>query len=105
MPLMPKLDCLSNVLLTMFDLLLDTLSFIRVSLRPRAGPFPRSSRGPQPPQQHPKVPRYPGAGIIDFRCDGGKRPIKSPPSVIQNANPGLNRDSKFCAGDQLRQGT
>ena len=32
---MPKLDSLSNVLLTMFDLLLDTLRFIRVSLRPR----------------------------------------------------------------------
>ena len=32
---MPKLDFLSNALLTMFDLLLDTLMFIRVSLRPR----------------------------------------------------------------------
>jgi len=32
---MPKLDFLSNVLLTMFYLLLDTLRFIRVSLRPR----------------------------------------------------------------------
>jgi hypothetical protein len=32
---MPKLDFLSNVLLTIFDLLLDTLSFIRDSLRPR----------------------------------------------------------------------
>jgi putative transposase len=32
---MPKLDFLSNVLLTMFDLLRDTLKFIRVSLRPR----------------------------------------------------------------------
>jgi putative transposase len=32
---MPKLDSLSNVLLTMFDLLLDALRFIRVSLRPR----------------------------------------------------------------------
>ncbi len=31
---MPKLDSLSNVLLTMFDLLLDVLRFIRVSLRP-----------------------------------------------------------------------
>jgi len=35
MPLMPKLDILSNVLLTMFDLLRDTLSFISVSLRAR----------------------------------------------------------------------
>jgi hypothetical protein len=33
--LMPKLDSLSNALLTMFDLLLDALRFIRVSLRPR----------------------------------------------------------------------
>jgi len=32
---MPKLDSLSNVLLTMFDLLLDALRFIRVGLRPR----------------------------------------------------------------------
>ena len=32
---MPKLDFLSNLLLTMFDLLLDTLRFIRVSLPPR----------------------------------------------------------------------
>jgi hypothetical protein len=32
---MPKLDFLSNVMLTMFDLLLDTLRFIRVSLRLR----------------------------------------------------------------------
>jgi putative transposase len=32
---MLKLDSLSNVLLTMFDLLLDALRFIRVSLRPR----------------------------------------------------------------------
>jgi putative transposase len=32
---MPKLDFLSNVLLTMFGLLLDTLRFIRVSLRPQ----------------------------------------------------------------------
>jgi putative transposase len=31
---MPKLDFLSNVLLTRFDLLLDTLMLIRVSLRP-----------------------------------------------------------------------
>jgi hypothetical protein len=35
MSLMPKLDSLSKVLLTMFDLLLDTLRFITVSLRPR----------------------------------------------------------------------
>jgi putative transposase len=33
--LMPKLDFLSHVLLIVFDLLLDTLRFIRVSLRPR----------------------------------------------------------------------
>ena len=32
---MPKLDFLSNALLTMLDLLLDTLMFIRVRLRPR----------------------------------------------------------------------
>ena len=32
---MPKLDFLSNVLLTMFGLMRDTLGFIRVSLRPR----------------------------------------------------------------------
>jgi len=32
---MPQLDSLSNVLLTLFDLLLDALRFIRVSLRPR----------------------------------------------------------------------
>ena len=32
---MPKLNSLSNVLLPMFDLWLDTLRFIRVSLRPR----------------------------------------------------------------------
>ena len=32
---MPKLDFLSNVLLIVCDLLLDTLRFIRVSLRPR----------------------------------------------------------------------
>jgi putative transposase len=32
---MPKLDFISNALLTIFDLLLDTLSFIRDSLRPR----------------------------------------------------------------------
>jgi len=32
---MPKLDFLSNVLLIVFDPLLDTLRFIRVSLRPR----------------------------------------------------------------------
>jgi hypothetical protein len=32
---MPKLDFLSNVLLIVFDLLLDTLRFIRVSLQPR----------------------------------------------------------------------
>jgi hypothetical protein len=32
---MPKLDSLSNVLLTRFDLWLDALRFIRVSLRPR----------------------------------------------------------------------
>jgi putative transposase len=32
---MPKLDSLSNVLLTMLDLFLDALRFIRVSLRPR----------------------------------------------------------------------
>ncbi len=32
---MPKLDFLSNVLLIVFDLLLDTLRLIRVSLRPR----------------------------------------------------------------------
>jgi hypothetical protein len=31
---MPKLDFLPNVLLTMFDLLLDTVRFIRVSLWP-----------------------------------------------------------------------
>jgi hypothetical protein len=35
MPVMPKLVFLSNVLLTMVDLLRDTLSFVRVSLRPR----------------------------------------------------------------------
>jgi len=33
--LLPKLDFLSNVLLILFDLLLDALRFIRVSLRPR----------------------------------------------------------------------
>jgi ABC-type transporter Mla subunit MlaD len=33
--LMPKLDSLSNALLTMFDLLLDALRFITVSLRPQ----------------------------------------------------------------------
>ncbi len=32
---MPRLDFLPNVLLTIFDLLLDPLMFIRVSLRPR----------------------------------------------------------------------
>jgi len=32
---MPKLDFLSNVLLTMFNLWLDASRFIRVSLRPR----------------------------------------------------------------------
>jgi len=32
---MPKLDFLSNALLTMFDLLRDTLIFVRVSLRSR----------------------------------------------------------------------
>jgi len=32
---MPKLDFLCNVLLIVFDLLLGTLRFIRVSLRPR----------------------------------------------------------------------
>jgi len=31
MPLMPKLDFLSNVLLTMFDLMRDTLGFIKVN--------------------------------------------------------------------------
>jgi hypothetical protein len=35
MPFMPKLGFLPNVLLTTFDLLQDTLSFIRVSQRPR----------------------------------------------------------------------
>jgi hypothetical protein len=33
---MPKLDSLSNVLLTMFDLFLDALRFIKLSLRPRS---------------------------------------------------------------------
>ncbi len=33
---MPKLDSLSNVLLTTFDLLLGALRFIRLSLRRRA---------------------------------------------------------------------
>ena len=32
---MPNLDCLSNLLLTILDLWLDTLRFIRVSLRPQ----------------------------------------------------------------------
>ena len=32
---MPQIDSLSNVLLTMFDLLLDALRFIKGSLRPR----------------------------------------------------------------------
>ena len=32
---MPKLDSLSNLLLTIFDLLVDALRFIRLSLRPR----------------------------------------------------------------------
>jgi hypothetical protein len=32
---MPKHDFLSNVMLIVFDLLLDTLKFVRVSLRPR----------------------------------------------------------------------
>jgi hypothetical protein len=35
---MPKLDSLSNALLTMFDLLLDALRFITVSLRPPTAP-------------------------------------------------------------------
>ena len=32
---MPKLDSLPNVLVTLFDLGLDALSFIRTSLRPQ----------------------------------------------------------------------
>jgi hypothetical protein len=34
---MSRLDCLSNLLLTIFDLLLDVLRFVRVSLGPRRG--------------------------------------------------------------------
>ncbi len=32
---MPNLHCLSNLLLTTFDLLLDALNFIRLGLQPR----------------------------------------------------------------------
>jgi hypothetical protein len=44
---MPNLDSLSNVLLTMFDLLLDALRFIRVSLRPRCALAAESLYSPQ----------------------------------------------------------
>jgi hypothetical protein len=32
---MPRLDCLPNLLLTLFDLLLDALRFVGLCLRPR----------------------------------------------------------------------
>ena len=50
---MPKLDSLSNVLLTMFYLLLDALGFIRVSLRPRCALV---AEEPLPPQAIDFVP-------------------------------------------------